>query len=150
MTTAQFIYNTYATRATSERRCSSVITDTEGTVYSYGYHYPLLIRVGEFDVLNTRGYSNTTAKHIHWARHAVSKDVIEAKLSRDEGNTVSNRHATTDQQLEALEGALARELKEIMDEMEKKPRKDTQVYRNLQAEHDRVYNSLKRVMEARA
>lgn len=51
--------------------CSSVFCDGE-KVYSYGYHYPLLYPVsnrrGErLLVLNNRGYSVTTARHIHWA-----------------------------------------------------------------------------------
>lgn len=41
-------------------------------VYSYGYHYPLLIALetagGTRWILNDRGYSSTTGRHIHWAR----------------------------------------------------------------------------------
>jgi hypothetical protein len=37
-------------------------------VYSYGRHYPLLVNISDKWILNDRGYSNTTAKHISYAR----------------------------------------------------------------------------------
>ena len=50
---------------------SSVGWDGEH-VYSYGYHYPLLIQIkterGPVWILNDSGYSSTTGRHIHWAR----------------------------------------------------------------------------------
>jgi hypothetical protein len=47
--------------------CSSVTYDGEH-FYSYGKHYPLLVLVGDEYLLNDSGYSNTTAKHISYAR----------------------------------------------------------------------------------
>lgn len=68
MTTADFIAKTFNTtndkwgRYGYERRCSSVFTDRDGNVYSYGYHYPLLFTIGGLTFINTTGYSSTTAK----------------------------------------------------------------------------------------
>lgn len=45
---------------------SSILWDGT-TIYSYGVHYPLLFKVGNVWILNDRGYSNTTGKHISWA-----------------------------------------------------------------------------------
>lgn len=46
---------------------ASIYWDGE-TVYSYGKHYPLLINISGNWILNDRGYSSTTGKHISWAR----------------------------------------------------------------------------------
>lgn len=57
-------------------RCASVIQGTDGTFYSYGPHYPLLFKVqGLGWVVNKRGYSNTTAKHIGYASMHASYSV---------------------------------------------------------------------------
>lgn len=53
---------------TKERTVSSVYFDGD-TIYSYGYHYPLLFKIGGKWILNDTGYSSTTAKHISWARY---------------------------------------------------------------------------------
>ena len=50
-----------------ERCVASIYFDGE-TIYSYGRHYPLLIKIGSSWILNDRGYSSTTGKHINWAR----------------------------------------------------------------------------------
>jgi hypothetical protein len=52
-------------------KCASVFAEG-GTIFSYGYHYPLLFRLTRENgkvimVLNRAGYSNTTAKHIGYA-----------------------------------------------------------------------------------
>jgi hypothetical protein len=48
------------------------------TIYSYGYHFPIAKHVDHKTILmTTRGYSNSTAKHIILVRQAIShKDVI--------------------------------------------------------------------------
>jgi len=142
MTTRDFIARTYNTTSTRERRCSSVFTDTDGNVYSYGYHYPLAFRVGGLDFINVRGYSNTTSKHIAWAWQAVGYDAIPVELSRDD------RVQYLD--LNTLVSRLHEQLGKILDQMVSKKRKDTQVYRALQHEHEQVYNYIKQVEEARA
>lgn len=53
------------------RECSNVLYDGEH-VYSYGGHYPLLIQLqtanGPRWILNDRGYSSSTGRHISHAR----------------------------------------------------------------------------------
>lgn len=48
------------------------------TIYSYGYHFPIAKHINHKTVLiTTRGYSNSTAKHINLVRSAIShKDLI--------------------------------------------------------------------------
>lgn len=145
MTTADFIEKTYNTTATRERRCSSVFTDYEGTVYSYGYHYPLAFNVARMDFINTQGYSSTTAKHISWAWRAVGYNSIGVKLWRDEARVIADRYASETDKLRAIESALERELKDINIEMGKKTRTDTQVYAHLSSERSRVMDSLSSV-----
>jgi hypothetical protein len=67
MRTDQFITSCANGQQTSSKTVASVFFDGK-TVYSYGYHYPLLIKVNNFWIVNTRGYSNTTAKHISYAK----------------------------------------------------------------------------------
>lgn len=63
---AHDVIHAFAQRNQSQGRSSSVFFYGD-KIYSYGYHYLL----GEFIddktiVIDTRGYSNTTSKHIHW------------------------------------------------------------------------------------
>jgi hypothetical protein len=53
----------------------NLFTDGNGTMYSYGYHYPLLFDVNGLKFINTAGYSNTTAKHISHARSLAQHEV---------------------------------------------------------------------------
>jgi len=136
MTTRDFIAKTYNTFSDRERRCSSVFTDYNGTVYSYGYHYPLLFKVNGLSFVNVRGYSNTTAKHINWARSA-EPNAIPVILSRDDRAQFTDIHT--------LVSRLYEQLNDIMNQMISKRRKDTAVYRDLQRQHETVYNSIQRV-----
>jgi hypothetical protein len=83
MKTADFIASCTRGEVQSGRSCGNVFfTDQgnkSGVVYDYGYHYPLLVQVGDRWILNDRGYSMTTGKHIGWAsRHADYCMHIEA------------------------------------------------------------------------
>lgn len=53
------------------KECSNVLYDGQH-VYSYGSHYPLLIQLETADgtkwILNDRGYSSSTGRHISYAR----------------------------------------------------------------------------------
>lgn len=53
----------------------NLFTDGNGTMYSYGYHYPLLFDVNGLKFINTIGYSQTTAKHISYARNLAQHEV---------------------------------------------------------------------------
>jgi len=136
MTTAEFIKKTYNTTSTRERFCSSVFTDYEGNVYSYGYHYPLLFKVEGLDILNVTGYSNTTAKHINWARQAVSNPV-EVEL----------RGARLPLTLDDIEAKLGAKVVELHSQMQAKKRKDTQVYKHLEQEYEQTLADYNRVKE---
>lgn len=137
MTTAEFIKKTYNTTSTRERRCSSVFTDEDGVVYSYGYHYPLLFKVEGLDILNVNGYSNTTAKHINWARQAVSNPV-EVEL----------RGARLPLTLKDIQVKLGAQLTELKAQLDSKKRKDTQVYAQLEWQFNRVLANYNRVKDA--
>lgn len=148
MTTADFIAKTYNTPSDKDRHCSSVFTDRDGTVYSYGYHYPLAFRVAGLDFINTQGYSSTTAKHTSWAWRAVGYDSIGVILWRDEARVIADRYASETDKLRAIESALERELDTIQQAMDGKKRKDTQVYHWLQYNYDKVQANLTRVEAA--
>jgi hypothetical protein len=70
MKTSDWIEKKIGEIPTKNRYCSSVFQDTNGDFYSYGYHYPLLVKVRGLWILNTAGYSNTTAKHIGYCSRA--------------------------------------------------------------------------------
>lgn len=136
MTTAQFIAKTYNTTATRERRCSSVFTDYEGNVYSYGYHYPLAFNIDGLDFINTSGYSSTTAKHIMWAREAVSAH-IEVELNG----------ARLPLTLDDIEAKLGAKVVELHTAMASKKRKDTQVYKHLEQDYEQALADYNRVKQ---
>lgn len=147
MTTAQFIWQTYNTRGTKIRKCSSVFTDTDGVVYSYGYHYPLAFNIAGLDFVNTMGYSSSTGRHIHWARQALQYTNIDVKLSdgaisflRDNSQQDSNKLLTIVSCLETERDAI--ELK-----MASKSRKDTSVYAWLNSQFETLNNSINRVKQ---
>lgn len=51
----------------TEKRYGNLIY-RNGVLYSYGSHYHLLFKLGYMMVVNSYGYSNTTARHISLAR----------------------------------------------------------------------------------
>lgn len=65
MTNLDFVYNY---KFTPDKHHGNLFTDSHGTMYSYGYHYPLLFKVNGLVFVNTYGYSNTTSKHIGYAK----------------------------------------------------------------------------------
>jgi hypothetical protein len=149
MTTREFIEKTYNIESDRERHCSSVFTDNKGIVYSYGYHYPLAFHVKGLDFVNNAGYSNTTAKHIGWAQGAIGYgNYINVKLWREESRVISASYSTEDAKLEAIHKALLREHASIIKEMDSKKRKDTQVYRQLEHDFERVTQYILKVRKA--
>ena len=80
MKTSDFIRKHLNTSDGKERHCSSVITDGNGTFFSYGRHYPLLVNVNGLTYLNTAGYSSTTGRHISmaspYARHVYDYNYV--------------------------------------------------------------------------
>lgn len=135
MTTQDFISKTYDTTATRERHCSSVFTDYNGTVYSYGYHYPLAFNVNGLDFVNTAGYSSTTAKHIAWAKHSLGYDnYIGVKLNRAEAPVIASSLSTQDEKIAAIKTALEREILQLKERADSKKRKNTAVYYSIERE----------------
>jgi len=68
------------------------------TLYSYGYHYPLLININGKLIVNDAGYSATTARHISYARqhadysmHLGSNKTASIKNILDCANAEFNR-----------------------------------------------------------
>lgn len=137
MTTQNFIAKTYGVKSTKERRCSSVFTDTDGNVYSYGYHYPLLFQVGGLWFINRRGYSSTTSKHIMWAGRATDYTALDVELKSDE--------RLTDIDIETIMDRLTTERDRYIDEMQSKKRKDTGVFNGLVRQLDDVDSRIHQV-----
>jgi hypothetical protein len=69
------VIHLWANQSQDSARASNVFFDG-ASLYSYGTHYELgrMIQVNGRSValINTRGYSNTTAKHISWTKRAVT------------------------------------------------------------------------------
>ena len=66
MRTHDFIESVATGKRTRAGHTANVLFD--GThLFSYGYHYPLLVKVGKKWFLNDAGYSVTTGKHIRSA-----------------------------------------------------------------------------------
>jgi hypothetical protein len=148
MTTQEFIQKTYNVPATKERRCSSVFTDYQGVVYSYGYHYPLAFNLKGVDFINVQGYSNTTSKHINWAQRAIGySNYIGVKLWREEAQAISSSGYDEAKKLVFIKQALERELNSIKTTMQGKTRKNTMVYRDLFQQFNRVSSALAVVQE---
>ena len=153
MTTKDFIKKTYNTTSTKRRQCSSVFTDNQGNVYSFGYHYPLAFHIKGLDFVNTTGYSNSTARHIAWAHSALDYTAVSVKLWRidtDELFMFTGQRVEDDRALEIIKRALERELHTIRAVMDNKKRKDTSVYRNLENREARVIQAILKVEEAMA
>ena len=88
------------------------------TIYSYGYHYPLLFKIDGFWFRNTAGYSSTTSKHIAYSYFSGVIDVELPSGSARDINTIIN--------------VLEKQRDAVRDTMDGKKRKDTQVYRGLE------------------
>lgn len=139
MTTREFIRNTYGVTSTRERHCSSVFTDYDGNVYSYGYHYPLLFQVAGTWFINVRGYSNSTAKHISWAQDASDYRAVPVELDEYASRVIaSNGHWDETDKLNELERVTRKKVARLQAELASKKRKDTQVYTRLREDWRRA------------
>jgi len=112
MTTQEFIQANIGNVPVRDKWCSSVMQGTDGNFYSYGYHYPLLFNVAGVWLVNTRGYSNSTAKHINLAWSCA-----------DGGVSLASRQV--DLSPEAIRTALKNELDEKLEELGGLVRKNT-------------------------
>lgn len=141
MKTVTFITNNLGYKPSKETKNASVIQDTDGNFYSYGYHYPLLFNVADHWFINTAGYSNTTSKHIAWAWQAVDYNATAVELSREQASIVSRSWAPDDAKLSALLEATNSMVERAQMACYKKRRKDTQIYKQLENTLSKAYAS---------
>lgn len=137
MTTRQFINREFGQSGRS-KTLSSVFKDNDGNIYSYGYHYPLLITINGKNVRNVRGYSNTTARHILWSRDI---DAIDIHFNRDFrlGNDAWNMQSAKSGQLSYIDSLQDR----LVNHVAKGRRKNTKVYNNMVSELANAMANLK-------
>ena len=112
------------------------------TIYSYGYHYPLLFRIEDKEgrmiwVCNNAGYSNTTLKHISWC---VGIPQIYAKIT----GTSSFFSGTIDKAKTI--NALKNEIDALTTTMNTKKRKNTAVYDRYDAQKKRATEYLNTII----
>lgn len=147
MTTKDFIAKTYNTGnyTARERRCSSVFTDDNGVVYSYGRHYPLLICIKGLNFVNVTGYSSSTSKHIAWAKAAVHYDYIGVELTDATRAIVSDSFRDDEERLFVILGLLIQRADGIELIMAGKNNKTTQVYNDLSNQLATVTQDIARI-----
>ena len=151
MTTRDFIERTYNVPSTKDRRCSSVFTDHKGTVYSYGYHFPLAFNVMGLDFINTASYSSSTNKHQSWAKSALGyNNYLPVVLWTDEARVIGLSYSTDEEKIKAIRKAIVREVNRVYTEVAKKKRKDTQVYAWLEHQLKTATDALRKVDEVLA
>lgn len=138
MTTLEFIEKTFGAQSERIKECSSVFTDRDGNVYSYGYHYPLLFKVGGLVFVNTTGYSSTTNRHIYWAKQAVGYECVSVELNGDRLPGLT---------LERIRELLGAQVVEAKAKMDAKKRKNTQVYAFLENQYQKVLADYNKVVE---
>lgn len=129
---------------------NSLLKDGHDNVYSYGVHYPLLFRVGDKVLLNDIGYSNSTSKHIRLASN-VEPDAIRVKLYPErEGYGSGYTHIgrmlwygdDASVVSDEIVGGMQHHLSDLVDQMEAKKRKDTQVYKHLEYQFDNIASAI--------
>lgn len=65
----------------------------DNVLYSYGYHYPMAAIHGDIALINSRGYSKTTAKHTSHARDAlIHLNPIDVPRVRDPKDPSNAEH----------------------------------------------------------
>lgn len=126
MTNLEFITKTISVEATKPRFHGSLFTAPNGTVYSYGWHYPLARIINGYGFVNNRGYSHTTSRHISHARTACAAKV---GISKTYGVPLRNGEALT---ITGIMQAATRELNDLTQQMAAKKRTNTAVYDNLE------------------
>jgi hypothetical protein len=134
MTTQEWIAKNYNTTNGYEKRFASVMRDSHGTIYSYGYHYPLMLKMGKFNIVNVSNYSATTRRHQLWAKQSVD-DYIPVRLPR--GFNIYNATFSDYAQL------LQDELDGVRSRMKHKVRKNTKVYEMLELDEAKLIYRIK-------
>lgn len=114
--------------------CASVFA-TNDRIYSYGYHYPLLFTVTtpsgrSLWVCNDGGYSVTTARHISYCSPLAD---VCAPIGATNGRVIDYADVVD---------AITSEANRVAREMASKKRKDTQVYRGLVRDFEKLSSDL--------
>lgn len=167
MTSAEFISRQLGNNDGKTRTLSSIYKDGRGVIYSYYKHYPLVFNVKGLTIVNTRGYSNTTAKHINWAWKAADYVAVGVDLqgcNQYSWSNPENRNrvpymlserangyigaATDDMILEAILEDLTVQKDAILKSMEVKKRKDTAIYSGLERDFQMACGYIARVKAA--
>jgi hypothetical protein len=146
MTTREFIELKLRGK-TRKQYCSSVVAlsgnyDGDATIYSYGYHYPLVRIVNGVGVVNSRGYSNTTGRHIRWAYQAAANIV---GYSNTFGVPLTDGDKLDE---EGIRSSAKREKARLEQLMASKKRHDTWVYSQLLQKHSDISGLLARLETA--
>jgi hypothetical protein len=97
------------------------------TVYSYGYHYPLVTIIDGNAYVNDKGYSSSTAKHIAWAYRAA-RNIVGASHVYSAPIFGRGEQLTPD----SIKANATYEYNRLTAEMASKKRKNTIVYQSLQ------------------
>jgi hypothetical protein len=110
MRTIDFIARCAEGKQVRDKRCASVFFESRDCIiYSYGYHYPLLFKIAGAWIVNDRGYSATTGKHI-----SLAGQVADYRVSLNEhGIGISQTTA------ENVRDSAVSELQDIRERLEK-------------------------------
>lgn len=108
---------------------ASVMWDGE-TLYSYGYHYPLLFKVAGYWVCNDRGHSVTTSKHIGQARQYSDFNVELQGSDTSAAAVIDSARAEIKRNDDLITEALARQIK--------RPRYEATYQRTIDATEERT------------
>ena len=135
MKTAEWIEKKIDTKPTKNIWCSSVVQDTDSNFFSYGQHYPLLVKYRNYWILNNKGYSVTTAKHISYCRDLADYEIP----------LLNNWPSDEAKQKEALKTSLLTALSLIQKQLQSKKRHNTAIFRELESqknEYLRIFNQI--------
>lgn len=135
MKNSEFISNY---KFTPNKSHGNLFTDSNGSMYSYGYHYPLLFKVNGLSFVNTAGYSNTTSKHIAYARSYADYQV-------DLYRNIMGSYSTD---YESVLYNLEKELNYIEEDIKALKRHNTQKEARLLSERERVEKTIKALKDS--
>lgn len=144
MRSKDFITKYFGKQDGKLRTCSSLLKDTQGNIYSFGFHYPLLFKVKSvsnttLNFLNITGYSQTTRRHIGYCT-----ELAEYFVKLPNGSTTNSLSPSFT--IDAITEALTSEIKQLESSMKAKKRKDTNIYKELEYQYNDRLKSLKALM----
>lgn len=121
MTTREFIRRVVSGEITRYSKCSSVLYYPEHkAIYSYGTHYPLLVNIEGKWILNDRGYSHTTAKHISWASECADySGAFRQRYKEDILRSVNDEITERETELYKLRSGAFRKKEYLMNRIDK-------------------------------